>query len=156
VIIGFVGTAWLVVLILICYSIAFYDQTINSFSKNCEEKLVRPNPVDLIFFKVKAWLFSPLDAAKERYEMVRNFRAKVRSPRSHDVFVVLALSDAQIVTGLGILISGYCSASRGMSGYNWKMLVRVAWFSTITHLAALSCLRTYLHRNKLKRAIRLI
>ncbi|KAM7210135.1 hypothetical protein V8F06_014479 [Rhypophila decipiens] len=158
VIIGFVGTAWIVVLILVFYSIASYDPTINYFSENLEEKLVRPNPVDITFYRVIACLLSPLDAAEERYEMVRNFRAKIRSPRSHDVFfeVVMALSDAQIVTGLAILISGYCAALRGMSGYHWRMLVRVAWFSTITHLAALSFLRTHLHRNKLKRAIRLI
>ena len=68
----------------------------------------------------------------------------------------MALSDVQIVTGIAILISGYYSATRGLSGYHWKMMVRVAWFSTITHLAALSCLRTYLHEYKFKRAIRLL
>jgi hypothetical protein len=68
----------------------------------------------------------------------------------------MALSDAQIVSGIAILVSGYYSAMRGgMSGYHWKMMVRVAWFSTITHLAALSCLRTYLYQNQVKRGLRL-
>lgn len=67
----------------------------------------------------------------------------------------MAFSDAQIVTGIAILVSGHYSATRGMSGYNWRMLVRIAWFSTITHLAALSCLRSHLHQNKVKRGIRL-
>ena len=68
---------------------------------------------------------------------------------------VMALSDAQIVSGIAIMISGYYAVTRGLSGYHWKMVTRIAWFSTITHLAALSCLRTYLHENPVKRGLRL-
>jgi len=67
----------------------------------------------------------------------------------------MALSDAQIVSGIAKMISGYYAATRGLSGYHWKMVTRIAWFSTITHLAALSCLRTYLHENPVKRGLRL-
>lgn len=68
----------------------------------------------------------------------------------------MTLSDVQIVTGISILVSGYYSATHhGMSGYHWKMMVRIAWFSSVTHLGALSCLRTYLHENKVKLGSRL-
>ena len=68
----------------------------------------------------------------------------------------MSLSDLQIISGIAILVSGYYAGTRGLSGYHWKMMVRVAWFSTITHLAALSCLRTHLYQNQVKRFLRLV
>lgn len=66
------------------------------------------------------------------------------------------MNDLQIVSGLAILISGYYAVVHGASVYHWKMIIQLAWFSTITHLGALSCLRSYLYRNKVKRSLRLI
>lgn len=69
----------------------------------------------------------------------------------------MALSDLQIVSGVAVLVSAYYSAMHnGLSGYHWEMVIRISWFSTITHLAALSCLRTYLHQNQVKRTLRLV
>jgi len=64
------------------------------------------------------------------------------------------MSDLQIISGIAFLFSGYMTLGH-LSGYHWRIIGRLAWFSTITHLAALTCLRTYLYRNPLKRFIRL-
>lgn len=53
------------------------------------------------------------------------------------------------------MTSGYYAVTQGLSGYHWKMVTRIAWFSTITHMAALSCLRTYLYKSPVKRGLRL-
>lgn len=66
------------------------------------------------------------------------------------------MNDLQIVSGLATLISGYYLITRRVSVYHWKMIVQIAWLSTITHLGALSCLRSYLYRNKTKRSLRLV
>ncbi|KAK0724278.1 hypothetical protein B0H67DRAFT_567570 [Lasiosphaeris hirsuta] len=155
---SFLGTAWLVVFILVVYFVIFYDPTLDPFSVDPNKKLPRPNPVDMVFYKAKLWLLQPLDFLEPKYKWLASLRRKLRSDAGRAIFiqVIMALSDVQIVTGIAILVSGYYSATRGMSGYHWRMMVRVAWFSTITHLAALSCLRTYLHENKFTREIRLL
>lgn len=56
---------------------------------------------------------------------------------------MLALADAQVVTGIAILASGWYSFSCGVSAYYWQMVVYLAWFSSLTHLSALTCLRRY-------------
>jgi len=66
------------------------------------------------------------------------------------------MNDLQIVSGLAILISGYYAITTGALIYHWKMIIQIAWFSTITHLGGLSCLRSHLYQNKIKRSLRLI
>ena len=56
---------------------------------------------------------------------------------------ILAFSDTQLVTSLAILISGYLQLSCGISLFHWQMVVNLAWFSAITHLATLTSLRQY-------------
>src|SRR4051794_18990845 len=68
---------------------------------------------------------------------------------------MLMIADTQLVTGFAIAISGYSSFSCGLSVYHWKMLVYLVWFSCVTHLAALTCLRTYLHVHWIARFFRL-
>jgi hypothetical protein len=48
------------------------------------------------------------------------------------------------MTGIGILISGIRPTICGLQAYHWQIIVHVAWFSSITHLSALSFLRHYL------------
>lgn len=60
----------------------------------------------------------------------------------------------QVISGISILASGYTTLSRPTSVYYWTIIFRFSWFSTITHLAALTCLRTYLFQHPTERLIR--
>lgn len=66
------------------------------------------------------------------------------------------MSDAQILTGFSILISGYAQLRCGLSCYHWQLLVYLAWFSSVTHLACLTFLRHYLYIHPGERAWRLV
>lgn len=65
------------------------------------------------------------------------------------------MCDAQILTGLGILLSAYTSLSCYISAYHWQLVVYLAWFSNLTHMACLVALRGYLHQNQTERNLRL-
>ncbi|KAF5009952.1 hypothetical protein FDECE_3859 [Fusarium decemcellulare] len=66
---------------------------------------------------------------------------------------ILTLSDQQLVTGMAILVSGIAH-QRDLSGYEYCIMVTLAWFSSTTHLATLHALRTYLRGQKVIRTIR--
>ncbi len=59
---------------------------------------------------------------------------------------VLFLGDTQVVTSVAIVVSGYIQLPCGLSVYHWVMIVDLAWFSALTHLAALTSLRHYFRR----------
>lgn len=44
---------------------------------------------------------------------------------------------------------------QGLSAYHWKMVISLAWFSSVTHLSVLSFLRTYLSKHPRRRLWRL-
>jgi len=69
---------------------------------------------------------------------------------------ILNLSDIQLVTGVAILISGYASLPCGLSAYHWQIIVYLAWFSSITHVSALTFLRNYLYNHQGERLWRFI
>ena len=70
---------------------------------------------------------------------------------------VLSSSDLQILTGLAILTSGYVQLGcRGLAVYHWQLVVDLAFFSSVTHLTTLTCLRTYFQTRNFLRLIRLI
>jgi hypothetical protein len=56
---------------------------------------------------------------------------------------ILAYSDLQVVTGIGILISGFTQLPQGLSIYHWETVVYLAWFSSLTHLTTLTVLRKF-------------
>ena len=60
---------------------------------------------------------------------------------------VLMFSDQQLVTGIGILASGYAQLSCGLSSFHWQIIVYLAWFSSLTHLTTLTVLRQYFRDN---------
>lgn len=68
----------------------------------------------------------------------------------------LAMSDAQIVTGLSILVVGFAQINCGISIFHWHMVVRLAWFSSVTHITTLTFLRRYIHDNRGIRILRLV
>ncbi len=66
---------------------------------------------------------------------------------------MLAFSDQQCITGIAILLSGYSQllnlqTAKPMTVYNWQILVDLAWFSSITHLTTLTCLRHYFRQRR--------
>lgn len=66
------------------------------------------------------------------------------------------MSDAQIVTGISIFISGLAQLPCGLSCFEWQILVNLAWFSSLTHLSCLTVLRNYLYNHPVERAWRLL
>ncbi|KAG9235175.1 hypothetical protein BJ875DRAFT_374788 [Amylocarpus encephaloides] len=54
---------------------------------------------------------------------------------------VISFGDQQLATGFSILIAGYSQLSQGIAIYHWMSIVNLAWFSTVTHLFALTALR---------------
>ena len=68
---------------------------------------------------------------------------------------ILALSDQQLVTGLAVLI-GALTFRCTVSSYEFQVVVSLAWFSSMTHLATLDVLRDYFIRNQVVRNLRLV
>ena len=65
---------------------------------------------------------------------------------------MLGFSDQQCITGIAILLSGYSQLSlqnkNPITVYNWQIAVDLAWFSSITHLTTLTCLRHYFRQRR--------
>lgn len=70
--------------------------------------------------------------------------------------MILSFSDQQIVTGLAILIAGYCEMlSTNLSVYHWNVIVYLAWLSSCVHIAFIILLRDRLNRNHALRNFRI-
>jgi hypothetical protein len=61
---------------------------------------------------------------------------------------MLIMSDFQLVAGLAILTSGFSQLRCGISAYHWQHVVRLAWFSSVTHLCCLTFLREQFYQRK--------
>lgn len=61
-----------------------------------------------------------------------------------------------MVTGISILVSGYIQLACGLQLYHWLIVVDLAFFSSVTHLTTLTCLRSYLQERPAIRLWRLI
>ena len=59
---------------------------------------------------------------------------------------LLTYTDSQIITGIAILLAGYCQLACGISVYHWQVVVNLAWFSSLTHVASLAVLRKYFRK----------
>jgi hypothetical protein len=53
-----------------------------------------------------------------------------------------------------MMISGYHSLGCGLSAYHWQQLVHLAYFACLTHMAALTSLRSHFHHDPTSRLLR--
>jgi len=153
--------AWFVVGLVIAYYIMVYDYSLDAFrgKDDFETVSAEPNPVDGVFLSTVRECRS-LDysqATVETRKTINKMCNKVRSSflkilycTSQLIFMylptqcIVGFADLQIMTGIGILISGILPTICGLQAYHWQVIVHLAWFSSITHLSALSFLRHYL------------
>lgn len=68
---------------------------------------------------------------------------------------ILTLSDQQLVTGLAVLLAGV-SDPKHLSGYEFTVVLSLAWFSSTTHLTTLTALRKYMDTHGLVRDARVV
>ncbi|KAK8074461.1 hypothetical protein PG997_009124 [Apiospora hydei] len=114
---------------------------------------------DMIFHTVESVLVNSAKVAGQTKIMEKLSRGDYRPGPDTEaglVKIITALSDLQLFTGLSLLICGFSIAQDGMLGYHWKIITRLAWFSTITHLAALSIWHRHPQKLTFKRMLRLI
>jgi hypothetical protein len=70
--------------------------------------------------------------------------------------IVLAFSDQQLLTGLGILIAGFFQAwAHDLDVYHWNFVIYLAWLSSTVHLMTLAFLRDRFNNQNLFRNVRL-
>lgn len=149
VVIGFAASAWLTVLILVAYYAFAFDPLADPFEgTGRRNKQNKPpyisNPMDLLLARYTKYLRRHQD--HEGHSIENAFHK-----------CMLSLSDAQLITGISILVSGFWSLKHGpgLTAYHWRMVVSLAWFSSVTHLSALTFLRTYLAKHPTGRLWRL-
>ncbi|KAF6827571.1 hypothetical protein CPLU01_09040 [Colletotrichum plurivorum] len=141
VLIGFIGTAYLVLLLVIANILVAYDPVKDPFDfkrrqgvEIDEKNWWRPNPIDLRLLRYirrfKLFSFSEETSA----------RLQIAFDEGHYLFV-----DIQLVTSLGILISCYILLQCGLDAYHWQIAMYLGWFSAVTHLSGLTVLRRYLN-----------
>lgn len=68
---------------------------------------------------------------------------------------ILTLSDQQLVTGLAVLVGAFSNHCR-LSIYEFNVVIALAWFSSLTHLATLDVLQKYFLENAVVRDCRVI
>jgi hypothetical protein len=92
------------------------------------------NPVDRVV----------IDGAGKLWKALISDRSKPLEKWSEAIeAAVLMFSDQQLVTGIGILVSGYTQINCALSTYHWQIVVYLAWFSSLTHLTTLTALRAF-------------
>jgi hypothetical protein len=85
-----------------------------------------------------------IDAVKTLLKAIFGNRPKPDKKWSEAIeSAILMYSDVQVVTGIGILISGYTQIPQGLSLYHWQIVVYLAWFSSLSHLTTLTVLRKF-------------
>lgn len=176
VLVGFLGPAYFVVLVILVYYFVSFDPTRNPFQFHPDQSERRAgdawrlNPVDaglLRFLRSHILRFGKWTVASDRIkpQLEQKFRhvslilpllSLANILRNKFVMCLLVLTfcqcilnfcDLQIITGIGILVSGfYCI--QDISAYHWQIIVYLAWFASITHITTLTFLRDYLNSRK--------
>ncbi|KAJ3463628.1 hypothetical protein MRS44_008414 [Fusarium solani] len=64
------------------------------------------------------------------------------------------MADIQLLTGICVLIIGFIALPCGIDAFHWRILVYLAWFSSITHLSGLVA-TSHVHERVWERHIRI-
>ncbi|KAM4063973.1 hypothetical protein HRG_012545 [Hirsutella rhossiliensis] len=148
-----------VFILLVPHYVAAYDPrkcpfaTKGSSSQKSEESQWVPNPIDE---KMLSWLRGGGKALLIRLPTMALLQYRhIDLGRALNEAIV-NICDIQIVTDAGILISGFVclNGDHPLSAYHWKILVHLAWFASVTHLAGLAAIRQHPHLHLFKRNIR--
>ncbi|KAJ9616368.1 hypothetical protein H2200_000086 [Cladophialophora chaetospira] len=159
VLIGYVGTALIVVSIIAFYYLTAYDPSKDPFRKNDSADAsngtsYHANPLDTCFLGLLRKSKQSIQSSKERTTSppARSLQSRLEAAC---IKCVLSMSDLQIWAGISILASGFAQLKCGLSCYHWQLLTYVAWFSAVTHLACLTILRNYLYNRQGERLWRI-
>ena len=128
VLIGFAATAYSTFLLCVAYYLVDFKRISNPVDQKCIDTFYR--------------LFN---ASRPSEEWSKAIEA-----------AVLTFSDQQVITGIAILISGYSQLRSGLAVYYWQLTVDLAWFSSVTHLTTLTCLRYFFQERQGLKILRLI
>ncbi|RTE81097.1 hypothetical protein BHE90_004416 [Fusarium euwallaceae] len=158
VLVGFLGTAWLMIAMLLVYYLVFYDPELDPFAdKSCQgrtQAVFKANPIDemLLGFirRCNRKILGRFGCFGKDGPSPSLSRLRQSMTRC-----ILNFVDVQLIAGLGILISGFLSLNQELSAYHWSMVVYLAWLSNITHLSGLTALRGYFHFRQRERGWRL-
>lgn len=159
--------AWVSVVLVLLYYVLAFDPGVSPFANkrgSDPSPSSSTDPVDAIVFRVFRILRSRLGLKPERHLQLESTfnRVNHRRHRNRAVSVlitaqcILMLADTQLITGTAIMVSGYHSLTCGLSAYHWQTVLYLAWFSCLTHLSALTCLRAHLHAHPTARTGRLL
>ncbi|RSL69702.1 hypothetical protein CEP54_002165 [Fusarium duplospermum] len=161
VLVGFLGTAWLMIAIILVYYLVFFDPELDPFASTSRQAhmeevktLYKPNPIDKMLLSFirrcsrKIIIrFGCFGSGSRPSSLPRLRRSMIRC--------ILNFVDLQLIAGLGILVSGFLSLNEGLSTYHWSMIVYLSWLSNVTHLSGLTALRGYFHTRQWERGWRL-
>ncbi|KAF4981581.1 hypothetical protein FZEAL_2647 [Fusarium zealandicum] len=168
VITGFLGTAYFATLLVILHYFIAFNPKENPFSTSTENPSLiatedpssttadyYPNPIDVYFKDLISKLYQK---ALPVFDFLNIPPVRWLNERQgwHEVFLktIISMCDIQIVTGFGVLISGFANLHNGISAYHFQLVVLVAWFSHVTHIAGLTVLRQYLYSRPVERLAR--
>ncbi|KAK7962928.1 uncharacterized protein PG986_003753 [Apiospora aurea] len=168
IIVSFIITAWLVVGLLIDYYALYHDPCLRREGGRGDRNPgeYRANPLDVCLYRARDVIFHTMESALVNSAKVAGHTKIMEKLSRGDyrpgpateaglVKIMTALSDLQLFTGPSLLIC-FSIAQDGMLGYHWKTITRLSWFSTITHLAALSIWHRQPHNLTFKQVLRLI
>jgi hypothetical protein len=65
------------------------------------------------------------------------------------------MADLQLLTGVCILVTGFMELQCGLGAFHWRILVYIAWFSSITHLSGLIAVKDSILRRPWEKYVRL-
>ncbi|KAK8121245.1 hypothetical protein PG999_005365 [Apiospora kogelbergensis] len=131
VIIGFVGTGYFVLILVILNFFLSYDPTQCPWPGQASKFHWRPNSIDFMFLR---WV-----------RRIKSFQGHTPYLQTSITKSILGMCDIQIVTGLSILIGAFILGPQcGLDAYHWQMIIQLAWFSAVTHLSGLFALRGHI------------
>ncbi|KAH7324627.1 hypothetical protein B0I35DRAFT_406413 [Stachybotrys elegans] len=166
VVVGFVGTSWFAIVLVVINYLLVFEPEQDPFPGANRASQWKQNHVDATQFIRRACVKARLQKGGTGAEILKQVnRAKVplrpvRIPSSRHLESrisqsILGIGDLQLLTGLGILLSGYSQLRCYISAYHWQLIAYLAWFSNLTHVACLIVLRKYLYENQFERHFRL-